>query len=143
MNLSRDSSGKLTPLKTKTITVNSISLNPNYKYLVSSPNSIGNEISDTKSNFVVKKILLSPSQQTIPPSLSNQIIRKDLQGTPILKGKKKHKVSFVDAVEGRSLVNCSRIQSYKAFNAGNTFNEKVRLCEEEKHKVISTCCILF
>ena len=80
------------------------------------------------------------------PSITNASEYIDIDRSSmakLLKGKKKHKVSFVDAVEGRSLVNCSRIQSYKAFNAGNTFNEKVRLCEEEKHKVISTCCILF
>lgn len=73
-------------------------------------------------------------------SISNKG-RHDVRGVPIIKGSKKHKVTFIDKINGgksNKLVQRVEIQSYKELNACNTFGEG----DLKKPAHSASCCII-
>jgi len=102
-------------------------------------------ITNITNNVVNNKIINS---KQIPSSnvLKENRIRKDFKGNPILKGGKKHRISFKDLIgKNNNLVETIEIESYKAFNA---FNETI--IEDDDKKDIkdqndntSCSCVIF
>ena len=116
-------------------------VNQNFKYYITSPNSVGNELVNINSNkLVINKFEVSPNKSCRSKlSKFSPMSRKDVLGTPIVRGKKKHRVTFQDNLGGSPLVNIAVIESFKAFNAMNTYNEKKT---NEKDEVSSDCCVI-
>lgn len=64
----------------------------------------------------------------------NIITRKDAHGVPIIKGQKKHKVSF------KQIIDKVSVESFKKYNNLNTFDEKEN--PSIKHNQV-TCCYIY
>jgi hypothetical protein len=63
--------------------------------------------------------------------------RVDRKGEPIVKGKKRHGVSFLDRVEPyKRIHDVANVESYKQYNLENSYNEK------HKSSCTSSCCLL-
>ena len=66
--------------------------------------------------------------------------RFDRKGEEIKKGGKKHRVSFIDRVEKQGLIQKVDIESYKKYNASNTFAEGEIASNASSGGV--SCCII-
>jgi hypothetical protein len=66
--------------------------------------------------------------------------RVDRKGVVIVKGGKKHRVTFIDKIGNRkSLIDMVDVESYKKFNIINTFSE----AESRNSAGSLNCCIIF
>jgi hypothetical protein len=76
----------------------------------------------------------------INPNIEGKFQRRDRRGVPIMKGSKKHKISFSDSSGSKSnFVDVIRIESYKNVNALNTYNES----NVSKSSDSVSCCSIF
>ncbi len=116
-------------------------INQNIKCVKNSP---GNEIININSNILVlnKFELVSPEVlDRIRQSVISPSSRRDVLGTPIVRGRKKHRVTFQDHINGRPFEDITVVESFKVYNAANTYSEGKRT--EDRDNVISDCCVLF
>lgn len=64
--------------------------------------------------------------------------RKDRHGVPIVKGGKRHKVTFADAKSvGNTLVERIKVESYKSNNVENSYSE------DKPNRSTENCCMVF
>jgi prolyl oligopeptidase PreP (S9A serine peptidase family) len=76
-------------------------------------NSINNYINNNNNNNYAKGKI-----QSFQTSMPNLKFRRDAKGIPILRGRKKHGITFRDILDKNSkLVDIVKIESYKSFNA--------------------------
>jgi hypothetical protein len=88
-------------------------------------------------NIVVKSI---ENNKVIQKNLINNI-RIDRRGVPIVKGGRKHIVSFIDRAEPtKRLVETFNVDSYKQYNLENSYGEKGK---KVSCSASLACCLIF
>lgn len=89
------------------------------------------------SNIVIND---SPgSDENENSSTKYKFKRTDRRGIPIIKGSKKHRVTFSDNLKRKSsFVDKVEIESYKHYNVSNTFSE-----EKKSNSNSVSCCAIY
>lgn len=101
---------------------------------------------DANNNNVIKdnqdKVKMKTNASSI--QLSNIKCRRDARGTPILKGRKKHRIAFRDYLDGNGkLFEVFKIQSYKEYNAQHIEVNLHMKNNNNKDDNTSCACIVF
>lgn len=63
----------------------------------------------------------------------HEINRKDQRGIPIMKKSKLHKISFIDVLSGKDLIETITIESYKKYN---------KIEEDNSGKILNCRCVI-
>lgn len=72
-----------------------------------------------------------------------KIVRLDRRGVAIVRGVKKHRISFVDKIDSKQgVAEVINIESYKTYNVGNTYENSNRVKDWKSDQTLSCCKII-
>jgi hypothetical protein len=97
-----------------------------------------NTLKNPRHNSSAKDLRSSSPVNYDDEKYNKLAFRKDRRGVPIIKGGKRHKVSFADGkLVDKILVERVKVESFKSHNVGNTYSE-----DKPYENTNENCCIV-